>query len=66
MDRLHQDPVDLLAQLDDVRGGDPIVASLWHREDVFVQRAPGGGGITLQDRLAQEKQLLRLRTTIPF
>lgn len=42
MHRLRQDPVDLLAQLDDVGRGDPILASLRHGEHVFVQRAPGG------------------------
>lgn len=42
--RLHQEPVDLLAQLDDVRCGDLALAALW-REDIFVQRAPGNGGL---------------------
>lgn len=38
---LHQDAVDLLAQLNDVGCGDPALASLWHCEHILVQRAPG-------------------------
>lgn len=53
--RLHQDPVDLLAQLDNVGRGDPILVSLRRREHVFIQRAPGDGGIMLDDHLTQEK-----------
>lgn len=40
---LHQNPVDLLAQLDDVRRGDLALAALWC-EHVLVQRAPGNRG----------------------
>lgn len=39
--RLHQEPVDLLAQLDDVGRGDPALAAVRRGEHVFVQRAPG-------------------------
>ena len=41
--RLPQDPVDLLAQLDDVGCGDSTLAALRHGEHVLVQRAPGDG-----------------------
>lgn len=38
---LHQDAVDLLAQLNDVGCGDPALAPLRHCEHILVQRAPG-------------------------
>lgn len=37
--RLHEEAVDPLAQLDDVRRGDLALAALW-REDIFIKRAP--------------------------
>lgn len=39
--RLHQESVDLLAQVDDVGRGDPILTVLRRGEHVFIQRAPG-------------------------
>lgn len=41
MHRLHQESVDLLAQVDDVGRGDPILTVLRRGEHVFIQRAPG-------------------------
>lgn len=41
--RLHQEPVDLLAQLHHVGGGGPSLTALRCREHVFIQRAPGDG-----------------------
>lgn len=41
MHRLHQESVDLLAQVDDVGRGDPILTVLRCGEHVFIQRAPG-------------------------
>lgn len=40
--RLHQDAVDLLAELDDVRRGDLSLVAWLRREHVFIQRTPAG------------------------
>lgn len=58
MHRLHQDPVDPLAQLDHVGRGDPALAAPRHREHVFIQRAPedgeeGGNNVRGQQSLQQ-------------
>lgn len=59
--RLHQEPVDPLAQLDDVGRGHPALAAHRWREDIFIQGAPknieGSGNETLT-----WKYLLNIKT----
>lgn len=45
--RLSQDPVDLLAQLDDVGGRDPTLVSWRCCKHVFIQRTPKVGNVRI-------------------
>lgn len=47
---LGQDPVDLLAQLDDVGGRDPALVPRRRCEHVFVQRTPRVGNVGIGER----------------
>lgn len=48
--RLSQDPVDLLAQLDDVGGRDPTLVSRRRCKHVFIQRTPRVGNVGIDER----------------